>query len=121
MLLDDIDMHLEKLFDKYEATNNNLPSTDLKGIFIGGDTQLFSILRKHLPNFTFVSKDAVSFDESFVIDKDVVVICPEGMNNKLKVFTFSVLGKNKIEGEITVHSNDSLGDIIKKIAEKQGE
>jgi hypothetical protein len=116
MLLDDIDMHLEKLFDKYEAMDDDLQILPLKGVFIGGNTQLFSRIKKHLPNFAFISEDAVSFDESFVIDSDVVVICPERMNNKLKVFTFSVLGKNKIEGEVTVHSDDSLDDIMKKIS-----
>jgi hypothetical protein len=119
------DMHSEKFdddnkteVDNYEVADKSLQTLNLKGVFIGGDAKLVSELRKYPPNFAFISKDATSFNDSFVIGKDAVVICPDGMNNKLKVFTFSTLGKHNIEGEVIVHSDEAVESILQKIAEK---
>jgi len=112
------DMYSEKLDDSSEAIDENLQILPLKGVFIGGSPQLFSKLRQYLPNFTFVSKDATSFDEKLLINKDIVVLYSVEMNSKLKAFTIDLLEENHIKNRLVIGRVGTVQDIIAKIAEK---
>jgi hypothetical protein len=92
------DMHDEKNTDKYE-TDNNPQTLSNKGLFVGVNTKLFSILREYLSIFVFVSRDSSSFDEKLINDKDVIVIYPAEMNDELKSFALDVLQEKQRKGQ----------------------